>query len=309
MRAKQLCMVMLALLAVLPALVSGQNELDTLDPDFITGYLTRALASASTGEILAGAMLAAYHKHPLLSDFLDLSFPEGEHGMLWADLIAVHCSAYPALSLCADGKVADKFIAADADNIHPYLLKMQWLLQQDNSAAALQVLVSGLETAATNDRHWQKLALLRVTLWSSGYPADKLNLAAETYVDAVALFAFYNEILLACRENSVREQAWAESCLTLGARLEDSGTSLFAAVFGASIQRDVLLDTDPDAAELQTVLARRKYYDDIRTSAGSALAWWYDETFTSKPERFYADAIEFGELRALELALERAGGP
>lgn len=291
-----------------PGLARAQLEPGAIDPAVIDGYLEQALASRAPDAVMVGAMIAAYHAHPLYVQFLDLSVPEG-HAALWTGSIASRCVADTAPSACMADTALEQFVASAPDNIFPHLLKVQWLLQQGSAADALQALANGLAAPDTNDHYWQRLALLRATLEASAYPADKRNQAAEAYADPLALLGVYNAVLLACREHGTLDESWARACMALGIRLENSGTSMFATVFGASIQRDVLLGTEPDAPELPLVLARREYYDDIRTTAGAVLDWWFDASLASKPDLFYADALAFGELRAIELAVARAAAP
>ncbi len=292
------------------AVIAGQAhaqflELSGIDEQYISNYLDSAATPASTYDPLVAAMVAKHHEHGSLPYFLSQELPKSEHERLRLSLIIEYCSESNIHIFC-NGSPMDSLIAMDSDNFIPYLIVASSLLQRGEDSLALATIETGLNASTINDYYLDKLDLVRSELSTRGYPADKLNLASEGYSGAVYSYGFYDYLLGICRVKGAVDDLWKNACFNMGARLEDAGKSWGATVFGASIQRDVLQNTDPESPLLPGILARREHYNLIRIQAAEVFDWWLDDTLVQKPDWFYRDAIEFGELEALERALERA---
>lgn len=279
-------------------------ELDVSE-NYISNYLDSAAGLPSDYDQLVAAMVAKYHEHDSLSLFLNQEFSDPNKERLRLSLIIEYCSEENTYTFCNSDPIGS-LIAIDPDNFIPYLIMASSLLRIGEDSKALAIIETGLQAWTVNDYYLEKLALVRNELSTKGYPSDKLNLASEGYPGAVYSYGFYNYLLNTCREKSGQDNAWAVTCFSLGAKLENFGNSWGNVVFGSSIQRDVLQVSDPDSAALPAILARREYYNEIRDKLAEAFDWWLDDTLVRKPDWFYREAIEFGELRGLERALERA---
>lgn len=279
-------------------------ELDGVEAQYISDYLARAAAPDSGYDPLVAAMVAKSHGHDSLPLFLSQSYSDNTRERLRLSLIIEYCADGSTYAFC-DAAATERLIAIDGDNFIPYLIAASSLLHQENEGEALALIEAGLKAATVNDYYLEKQALVRSELPARDYPANRVNMAGEGYPGPAYLYGFYEYFLNPCRTKPQQSEAWKRACFDMGVKLEALGKSWGNTVFGSSIQRDVLQNTDPQSPALPAILARRESYNTIRIDAAAVNPWWDDATRATVPGSFYQDSIEFGELKAIENALER----
>ncbi|MCG8414152.1 MAG: hypothetical protein MI746_08020 [Pseudomonadales bacterium] len=209
------------------------------------------------------------------------------------------CGLAEQLDYCQTSEIYEQLTAIDPHNITPYLQQFNHFVANRDFDNALVALQNGLATPNTNDYYFEKVMVLRQELPQLGFFDNRANYAAEFY-SLNGLTDLYTKIIPTCLEVAPASQEWESVCLRIGRRLEQ-GTSFFANVYGAAIQRDVVAATSTDEEEIEAALKNRDFYSVFRVNAREALDWWTIPD--ARPNSFYENASRFGEFRATELEI------
>jgi hypothetical protein len=127
-----------------------------------------------------------------------------------------------------------------------------------------------------------------------------INWAAESFSRPIDTYLLYARLAATCARMSKASPAWSEQCFALGSKLETLGNTVVQNVHGFAMQRDALADGDPARA---AIVARMAAFNHIRDLGSEKLDWWAD--VSRKPDVVYAEIRSFGEIQAVERALQR----
>jgi hypothetical protein len=292
----------LAIQPLIPAPAINRMELTDAEHLFSLNWLNDIAASTREDDLLVGTMLAEHHDASLLPQFFSQPLETADKQKLKLSVAINHCQVDDSSEFCLTTSLENELIQLDPDNLEPYLYAMAYEMKIGDEEGALDYLVQGLSTTQTNDYYLEKLTFVRNKLIDIGYPADEVNWAAETYA-GTNFYAFYQQVLTTCTEQSATDGRWVQPCINLGRRLEESGKTAFANVFGFAIQRDVIKTSTTNLEDLQAVLDRELTYRDTLDQAAEKLEWWSDRSV--QHDFYYEELLPYGEFSAITRALER----
>ncbi|MEQ8953693.1 MAG: hypothetical protein RL120_06125 [Gammaproteobacteria bacterium] len=215
---------------------------------------------------------------------------------------AVQCADLNRFDYCTDNGAVFSWIQADSNNLTPYLLLTKRTVRS-NEESALTYLLEGLQAGKVDSYYFPRFMALREVLREIGILPGRRNFIAELLL-VPSLQEIYGSLISICTARVAQSQEWAEACLRLADKLE-TGETFYANVLGAAIRRDVVPLISSDEAEIAVALERRATYDQVRQQAQRTLDWWTNPE--GRPESWYRDSLEIGELAALRKALEQAG--
>lgn len=276
----------------------AQEEPDDAELAFATSWIANTSQASSDEDVLIAAMLAEQYQPSLVAKFLSMEMVAHEFNKLRYSLVAYHCLLAEIDQFCERSRFDTELIALDAVNMEPQLYSMLKAIDAGNDEAALIALTNGNSASVLNNYYFDKLSILRRTLFQSDYPEDGINAASELLAGAGAMYAVYSKVLVSCVERSKIDAEWKAQCLELGRRLENEGKTAMQNVFGYAIQRDSLGSSDADADERAAINARRDAFNAIRDEASEKLGWWSNPAL--KSDALYRSMAEIGEIRVVE---------
>ena len=150
--------------------------------------------------------------------------------------------------------------------------------------------------------YFARFMVLREVMQDIGFMPGRRNFVTELII-VPSLQEIYGALLSIFTARVEQSGQWRQACLRLADRLEE-GETFYANVMGAALRRDVVPLVSSDADEIAAARGHRGTYDAIRREARTALDWWTDPE--GRPESFYRDSLEAGELNAVRRAIEAA---
>jgi hypothetical protein len=215
-------------------------------------------------------------------------------------LMIFQCTDNSQFSYCDGASLEDELVRLNPKNLFPYLLLFNHYVEKGDVNKALTSLKKGLSATEVNDYYFDKVMYLRNELASIGVRGKRANVLAEEF-SGKGLDKIYINIMPTCAEHTKTSTEWKSVCLELSDRLE-KGTTFLANVVGAALRRDVLKAASADETKFNEALARRKFYNTFRESARAKHPTWDDPA--QKPDSYYNNAVEFGELRAIQIMID-----
>lgn len=293
---------LLLLFALYAANSYAQFELTEEDVKKANNWL-ESTADFADEKLLAGALIAEKVKSPHLDQILYGLATIEDANAVTLSVLSYHCLSGKEASFCNDNKIYHRLIEKDSDNLEPYLYLATSLFEQSKQEESLTQLKLGLNTKKHNDFYADKITILMEELINQGYSKKYVHLPAGIYADVVTWYQVYSKLYNMCKSQSPSSVVWKETCLFLGARLQNSSSSMIANTFGGSIQRDVLIAIGADEDLIDLISERREWDNKIRDLANEKLGFLSDPE--KYPETFKQDAINIPEREALLRELYR----
>ncbi len=251
--------------------------------------------------IVPRAMLQLYLRSALSLNFVASDDVVPEDRPMALATRAVQCAQDDSIDYCLYGGAASGWMEADADNLAPYLLLMKQRLASDDDSA-LRFLQEGLEASRVESYYFARFMVLREVLQDMGILPGRRNFIAEL-ITVPSLQEIYGSLIAVCTARVTTSTEWTQACLQLADKLE-TGETFYANVMGAALRRDIVPLVSSDEDEIAAALDRRARYVQIRQEARAELDWWMNPE--GRPNSWYEDALEVGELEALRRAIARA---
>ncbi len=289
--------------AFLASAIHAQGEPSAAETEFGKSWISAISASSSAEDVLVATMLAQQHEPASVTRLLGMELDSAEHEAMRLSIAWYYCRNNPAAAFCTGQSFADELIALDPANLEPYLYSMLALLEAGRDDAALAALTAGNAATHANTWYLDKQNLVRERLKVAGYPEGRLSLASESLPGALDTYFLYAKLLSVCPGKSAVSIEWKEQCLTLGRKLTLLGNTVVQNIHGLAIQRDTFGGSVEDLASRAQIVEDMAAYNRIRDLANEKLDWVLDPS--RKPDQVYADINEFGEIQALERALQR----
>ncbi len=266
----------------------------------INAWLESSRAS-NPDNTIPRAMLLLFQRSFESIDFVTEEQLSSEDTAIALSIRAVQCIHERTLAYCADNRAATEWLMADEDNLPPYLLLMQLALTNEDEETALSYLQQGLNASRVNAYYFERFFLVQEQLRNMRFRSGRRNFVAELVV-LPSLQEIYGSLRQSCLARVEQSPQWLDACLGLADKLE-SGKTFYANVLGAAIRRDVTALTSDDEALIAAAIEQRASYDEVRVVARDALDWWIDPE--GRPQSFYRDSLESGELNAIHRAIEQ----
>ena len=279
-------------------------ELNLAESSFSMKWLGDSSQIDSNEEILLASILSQHHKPEAAAIHLNRNLSNGSIGqrILQLSLKIDSCTRQYQTELCAGGLLEEELIRLDSNNLTPYLFKFSFHANNHDFELAEEVLLAGLATDQTNDYYYEKFSFLKQQLSIIGFPDERLNWASEVYA-STSLASIYNGIREHCMNQSALSNSWRSSCSSLGERLLE-GRTLLSYVYGSSLTEKMDEFTSTNGIRVSVSAEKEFSYQQLMQSSNQYIEWWGDRT--NFPNEFYENAIAFGEVQAILIAVELA---
>ena|GEM_PF-5863226 len=176
------------------------------------------------------------------------------------------------------------------------------LAREENYESSLSELKLVLEKPEFNDFYWNRFLVLLNVLEEHGYPNDRKHMVSINYGHNLVTNA-YNELIALCKRQSSNSLQWKDTCISVGNMLVKDGGIFYANMVGYALQREALSNDPSDKDKLEDVKDKREALHQWRIRAMQALD--FIDGQKKGPDSYYKDLINFGEIRAVEIALSK----
>ncbi|MCW8879493.1 MAG: hypothetical protein OQJ89_09935 [Kangiellaceae bacterium] len=182
--------------------------------------------------ILALNMDEEHKKIESLSDYLN-KYPQSEIASL---VFLMECSSNPKHSICND--LIEAELASDSQYSFSHMLNLIALvIQAGDRDVEVQRLMNESTSVPNFEEYYSAIIELMFRYYTIlGAPQNKMDrINISVSVAGVNFINFY-PIMQYCKEHAAERQLLADSCISIGKRLESFGETMIAQIFGVVFQ-------------------------------------------------------------------------